>query len=114
MPVQGSNGGAVSRLETKLFVGLEITPKLQENLDSCKKAMELYFRLDNPDYLLVRRIGEKDCIGRIVPLPFPCQDLDNVQRNVVSLIKLIAPNFRLHPDSVQLFAYQEFQSEIRM
>ncbi|MDP2361432.1 MAG: hypothetical protein Q8O14_11910 [bacterium] len=104
----------MSRLETKLFVGLEITPKLQENLDSCKKAMELYFRLDNPDYLLVRRIGEKDCIGRIVPLPFPCQDLDNVQRNVVSLIKLIAPNFRLHPDSVQLFAYQEFQSEIRM
>jgi hypothetical protein len=104
----------VNRLETKLFVGLEITPKLQENLDACKKAMELYFRLDNPDYLLVRRIGERDCIGRIVPLPFPCQDLDNVQRNVLSLIKLIAPNFRLTPESVQLFAYQEPQSETRM
>jgi hypothetical protein len=104
----------VNRLETKLFVGIEITPKLQENLDSCKKAMELYFRLDNPDYLLVRRIGDRDCIGRIVPLPFPCQDLDNVQRNVASLIKLIAPNFRLGTDSIQLFPYQEVQSETRM
>lgn len=104
----------MSRLETKLFVGLEITPKLQENLDSCKKAMELYFRLDNPDYLLVRRIGERDCIGRIVPLPFPCQDLDNVQRNVLSLVKLIAPNFRLNADSVHLFAYQELQSDTKM
>lgn len=104
----------MNKVETKLFVGLEITTKLQENLDACKKAMELYFRLDNPDYLLVRRVGDKDCIGRIVSLPFPCQDLDNVQRNVISLIKLIAPNFRLGPDSVQLFAYQEFQSDTRI
>jgi hypothetical protein len=88
--------------DDKLFIALEITPRLQENLDNCKKAMEIYFKNDNPEYLTIRRIGNKDFIGKAVPDSFPCTSVDNVYRNVISLIKLVVPTFRLQKDAVTI------------
>ncbi len=89
-----------------LFIGVEITQRLQDNLDNCKKAMEVYFKEGNTEFLQVRRIGDKDFIGRALSEPFPCKDIDNVMRNVVSLLKLIVPNFRLQADQVQILTQQ--------
>lgn len=96
--------------ETRLFIAVEITPRLQDALDNCKKAAEIYFREDGPEYLCIRRIGGKDFLGKLVDNPFPCQNVDNVQRNVMSLIKLIAPNFRLQSEMVQIHTLTEVRA----
>lgn len=96
--------------ETRLFIAVEITPRLQDALDNCKKSTELYFRDDNPEYLSIRRIGGRDYLGKLVDNPFPCQHVDNIQRNVMSLVKLIAPNFRLQSEMVQIHTLTEVRS----
>jgi hypothetical protein len=94
-----------------LFIGVELTDKLQEGLDASKPAMEIYFKHDDPEYLLIRTIAGQKLIGRQVKSPLPCKDLDNLQRNVASLLKLIIPNVRLNPDHICVFAQPEVQIE---
>ena len=84
----------------QLFIGVEISSRLQDNLDNCKPAMAMYFREGRPEFLSVVRIADKDYIGRAVDDHFPCQDLDNVYRNVLSLLKKVVPNFRLEAEKV--------------
>ncbi len=88
----------------QLFIGVEVTSRLQDNLDNCKPAMAMYFREGLPEFLSIVRIGDKDYIGRPVDNHFPCQDLDNVYRNVLSLLKKIVPNFRLEAEKVGIHA----------
>jgi hypothetical protein len=83
-----------------VFVGLEITPRLQEGLDNCKEAMKVYFCEDKPEFLKVIRAGGRDLLGRELAVPLPCAQIDNIQRHIVSLVKLIVPNFRFQPETV--------------
>jgi hypothetical protein len=108
--VQQEVSALMTHSETRLFIAVEINPRLQDALDNCKKINEIYFRDDNPDYLCIRRIGNRDYIGKLVDNPFPCPGVDNVLRNVMSLIKLIAPNFRLQAEMVQIHTLTEMRS----
>lgn len=98
----------------RLFVGIELSQRLQECLDNCKPAMEMYFKNDNAEYLLIRKIGDVTYIGRELEQPFPCKDMDNIQRNVASLIKLVAPTFRLAQDQISIHALQVAQPDAMM
>ena len=84
----------------RVFVGLEITPRLQEGLDTCKEAMHMYFRQDKAEFLKVVRAGGKDLLGRELDIPLPCSKIDNIQRHIASLVKLIVPHFRLQQDAI--------------
>jgi len=93
----------MDELERKLFVGIKISPKLQNELDHCTRGTERYFRENNPEYLQVISMGNDKLIGKFLRDGFPVNDIDNVNRNVRSIISLVAPGYRIAEDSIRIY-----------
>jgi hypothetical protein len=88
----------------RLFVGIKISTKLQNDLDRPAPGTEHYFNTDSADYLHVVTVGEQKLIGRYVKDGFPASDMDNVSRNVCSIVKLITRGHRIEEGSVHIYA----------
>jgi len=97
----------MSEPEKRLFVGIKISSKLQTELDHCARGTEHYFKQNNPEYLQLVSSGEDKLIGRFLRDGFPVNDLDNVSRNVRSIITLIAPGYRIADDSLRIYTDPE-------
>ena len=91
-------------LDKRLFIGIKISPKLQSELDHCAPGTEHYFKEDKPEYLQIVPLGEEKFIGRFLRDGFPVSDIDNVSRNVCSIVKLITRGHRIAEDSVHIYA----------
>ena len=99
----------------RLFVGVKISTQLQTGLNSPAPGTDRYFKEDNGEYLQIINQGEDKFIGRYLKDGFPIGDLDNVSRNVRSIIRLIAGDHRtkvrrmkclgLRPPEVLCFAF---------
>jgi hypothetical protein len=88
----------------RLFVGIKISKALQTELDSPAPGTEHYFRPDNLDYLQIITQGEEKFIGRYVNDGFPAAGIDDVSRNVCSIVKLITRGHRIEENSVHIYA----------
>jgi hypothetical protein len=89
--------------ERRLFVGIKISTKLQNGLDSPAPGTERYFKPDNKDYLQVVNSGEEKLIGRFLKDGFPVDEIENVSRNVRSIVRLITNGQRLDDDAVHIY-----------
>jgi hypothetical protein len=87
----------------RLFVGIKITSKLKNELDHPAPGTERYFNASSPDYLHVVTMGEEKLIGRYVKDGFPVAEMDNVSRNVCSIVKLITGGHRIDEGSVHIY-----------
>ena len=99
---------SMNELERRLFVGIKISSKLQRELDSCARGTAHYFKENNPEYLQLVNLGNDRFIGRFLTDGFPVNDIDNVSRNVRSIITLIAPGYRIAEDSLRIYTDPEF------
>jgi len=91
-------------MDKRLFVGIKISPKLQRELDNCPRKAEHYFKENRPESLEIVTLGEEKLIGRFLQDGFPVSDIDNVSRNVRSIVSLITQGYRLAEDSVRIYA----------
>ncbi|OGP97625.1 MAG: hypothetical protein A2W10_09365 [Deltaproteobacteria bacterium RBG_16_55_12] len=91
-------------LDKRLFVGVKISTKLQNELDHCARDTERYFKEDKVEYLQVVTLGEERLIGRFLQDGFPVNDIDNVSRNIRSIVQLVAPRYRVEDSSIQIYA----------
>lgn len=89
--------------DKRLFVGIKISAKLQRELDNYARGTERYFREDRPEYLQVVTLGAEKLIGRFLQDGFPANDIDNVSRNVRSIITLITRGCRIEEDSIRIY-----------
>src|SRR5712691_1420021 len=88
----------------RLFIGIKISPKLQRQLDNCARDTERYFKTDKPESLQIVTLGEDKLIGRFLQDGFPARDIDNVTRNLHSVVTLITSGDRIAEDSVRIYA----------
>lgn len=91
-------------IDKRLFVGIKISPKLQRGLDNCARGTERYFKEDTPESLQIVTLGEEKLIGRFLQDGFPVRDIENVSRNVRSIVGLITKGHQLTDDSVRIYA----------
>ena len=91
-------------VDKRLFVGMKISAKLQRELDNCARGTERYFKEDKPESLQIVTLGVEKHIGRFLQDGFPVGDLNNVSRNVSSIVTLITSGHRLAEDSVRIYA----------
>lgn len=89
--------------EKRLFVGVKISSKLQSELDNPAPGTERYFKEDNEEFLRIVTLGEEKLIGRYLKDGFPVGDIDNVSRNVRSIVKVITRGHSLGEDSVHIY-----------
>jgi len=88
----------------RLFVGIKVSTKLQRELDNCAPGTERYYKEDKPESLQIVNLGEEKVIGRFLRDGYPVTDIDNVSRNVRSIIALITGGSRITEDSVRIYA----------
>jgi hypothetical protein len=87
----------------RLFVGIKVSTKLQNDLNSPAPGTEHYFKAGGVDYLHVVTVGEQKLIGRYVKDGFPVAEMDNVSRNICSIVKLITRGQRIEEGSVHIY-----------
>jgi len=90
-------------LDKRLFVGIKISTKLQRELDNCARGTERYFKEDKPESLQIVTFGEDKLIGRFLDDGFPVSSIDDVSRNVRSVVTLITSGYRIPDDSIRIY-----------
>ena len=88
----------------QLFFGLKIDSKLREALAQAKPGDRRYFEDPESEFLRVVAVGEERWIGKVVKPGINVVEVEDVQRNVSSILRRIAPGVRQAPSAVKIFA----------
>src|SRR3954447_10388601 len=97
------------RLEPKgkLFVGLKIDSKLREALAQATPGDRHYFDDPNSPFLRILSMGDEQWIGKLLDGGFAPTEMEDIQRNVVSILNRIAPGARHAPSTMRIFVVDE-------
>jgi hypothetical protein len=80
---------------------MKIDAKLREGLSRVNPADKRYF--DGSEYLTIAGDGEDNWVGKIVETPLTADGVDDVKRNVISILTRILTDVRI-PREVSIFA----------
>jgi hypothetical protein len=90
-----------------LFFGTKIDSKLREGLALSKPGDKKYFDGSSEEFLRVLEIGDdKDkerWIGKIIKAGPAVTEVEDIQRNILSILRRVAPNARIPASSVKIF-----------
>src|ERR1700743_3315651 len=93
-----------------LFFCTKIDSKLREGLALSKPGDKKYFDGSSEEFLRVIEIGdEKDrerWIGKIIKPGPAVTEVDDIQRNLLSILRRLAPNARVPSSAVKIFTLQ--------
>jgi hypothetical protein len=94
----------------QLFFATKIDSKLREGLALSKPGDKKYFDGTSEDFLRVLEIGdEKDkerWIGKVIKPGPAVTEVDDIQRNILSILRRVAPNARIPQSAVKIFVLQ--------
>ena len=93
-----------------LFFATKIDSKLREGLALSKPGDKKYFDGSSEEFLRVMEIGdEKDkerWIGKIIKPGPAVTEVDDIQRNIVSILRRVAPGARVSASGIRIFVLQ--------
>ena len=93
-----------------LFFGTKIDSKLREGLALSKPGDKKYFDGSSEEFLRVVEIGEeKDkerWVGKVIKPGPAVTEVDDIQRNILSILRRVAPNARIPASAVKIFVIQ--------
>jgi len=88
----------------KLFIGLKIDSKLREALATATPGDRRYFDDPNSPFLRVISMSEDQWIGKLFDGGTPPSEIDDIGRNVISILNRIAPGARHSPSLMRIFS----------
>jgi len=91
---------------TALFFATRIDSKLREGLALSKPGDKKYFDGSSEEFLRVLEVGEEKWVGKIVKPGPAVTEVDDIQRNVISILRRVAPNARIPASAVKIFVIQ--------
>src|ERR1700753_1600005 len=95
---------------TALFFATKIDSKLREGLALSKPGDKKYFDGSSDEFLRVMEIGdEKDkerWVGKVIKPGPAVTEVDDIQRNLLSILRRVAPNARIPASAVKIFVLQ--------
>jgi len=89
-----------------LFFGTKIDSKLREGLALSKPGDKKYFDGSSDEFLRVIEVDEERWVGKVIKGGTPVTEVDDIQRNIVSILRRVAPNARIPASSVKIFVLQ--------
>ncbi len=91
----------------QLFFCCKIDSKLREALAQAKPGDRRYFEDPDSGFLQLCSFGEERWIGKLVKSGVNVTEVEDIQRNVLSIIRRIAPDVRKAASTVKIFAVTE-------
>ena len=93
-----------------LFFGTKIDSKLREGLALSKPGDKKYFDGSSDEFLRIIELGddkEKErWIGKVIKAGPAVTEVDDIQRNILSILRRVAPNARIPASAVKIFVLQ--------
>jgi hypothetical protein len=90
----------------QLFFGTKIDSKLREALSQCKPGDRKYIEGGADEFLRVLEFEDEKWLGKVVNPGPAVTEVDDIQRNIVSILRRIAPNGRVAASSIKIFVLQ--------
>jgi hypothetical protein len=87
-----------------LFFGCKIDSKLREALAQAKPGDRRYFEDPESPFLRICTMEEDRWIGKVVDGGLSVTEVEDIQRNVVSILRRIAPGVRQAASTVKIFS----------
>ncbi|MCG8424611.1 MAG: hypothetical protein MJE77_42510 [Proteobacteria bacterium] len=91
----------------QLFFGCKIDSKLREALDQAKPGDRRYFEDAEEDFLRIVTVEKSEkneqWIGKVTKSGLNATEIEDVQRNVVSILRRIASGVRISPSSIKIY-----------
>jgi len=87
----------------QLFFGCKIDSKLREALAQAKPGDRHYFEDADSQFLQICAFGEERWIGKVVKCGLGVTEVEDIQRNILSILRRIAPDVRKASSTVKIF-----------
>ena len=91
---------------TSLFVGYKMDTSLRRRLAELAGADRRYVSTEDSTFLRICRLGEDEYVGKVVDEPIATDRVDDIRRNVLSILQRISPETRF-PAHLTIFACEE-------
>jgi hypothetical protein len=89
-----------------LFFGTKIDSKLREALSQAKPGDKKYFDGTSDEFLRVLEVQDEKWIGKVIKPGPVVTEVDDIQRNIVSIMRRIAPAGRVSASGIRIFVLQ--------
>ena len=90
-----------------IFVGMKITEKLQDELDSTKESVKPLFNDSNPKYLQIKHVDNDEYIGKVIGSGVSFEIIDNLRLNLKTMLNMICPKFVFADNAITIMALTE-------
>jgi hypothetical protein len=89
-----------------LFFATKIDSKLREALAQSKAGDKKYFDGSSDDFLRILEVDEEKWIGKVIKPGPVVTEVDDIQRNIVSIMRRVAPSARVSASGIRIFVLQ--------
>src|SRR5690348_14933971 len=86
-----------------LFFGTKIDSKLREALSQAKPGDKKYFDGTSDDFLRILEVEDEKWIGKVIKPGPVVTEVDDIQRNIVSIMRRVAPTARVSASGIRIF-----------
>jgi hypothetical protein len=80
-----------------IFVGCKMDGSMRRQIESLTGPERKYVSGEEATSLRVCRLGDQDYIGRVVAERLSTERVDDIRRNVLSILQRLLPDTRLQP-----------------
>jgi len=94
----------------QLFFGCKVDSKMREALALAKPGDRKYFEGDGSEFLQICSAGNERWIGKTLKGGIHTGEVEDILRNLVSILRRISPEIRIATNAVKLF--QAHPSEV--
>ena len=78
-----------------IFIGCKLDGPMRRQLETLSGPDRKYVSSEDSTFLRVCRLGEQDYIGKVIPERMSTERVDDVRRNVLSILARLFPETRL-------------------
>ena len=86
-----------------IFIGFKLDGSLRRQLQSLEGPDSRYVSTDDPSFLLLCRRGQDVYVGKLIDERLTTDRVDDVRRNVLSILQRLCPDTRL-PATLEILA----------
>jgi hypothetical protein len=89
-----------------IFVGFKMDGTLRRTLHSVTGANAKYVSSDDSSFLMICRLGKDEYVGKVIRERLSTDRVDDVRRNVLSILQRLCPDIRL-PQHLEILVCSE-------
>ena len=95
-----------------LFFGCKVDSKMREALSQARPGDRKYFEGDSDEFLRICMVADERWIGKVLKGGINVGEVEDIQRNIVSILRRISPSIRTSISSIKMYVAEPHDEPI--